>query len=195
MSGWAKVRLPRLFLYPFGKGVPDTIIKVVKKSIVTLLGITFFSLFLSNAQNIEFEESQTRVVEPLQDVYIRPLLAEMQLVKNTRQTYGPFLFYKGKSIDKLTVGDLENARANAAYKAAKIDDADMITVATFSIKSCEKGGGIMVEVSGFPVKYTNWHLMGEKDEVDYKWLRTLFDGTRARAVNERENSKASAVEE
>lgn len=166
----------------------------MRKGVMTLLGVTILSLFVSNAQ-VSFEQSQSRVIEPLQDVYIRPLVAEMQLVKSTRQTYGPFVFYQGVNIEKLTGLDLENARANAAYKAAQIDNADMITVATFSIKSREKGGGIMVEVSGFPVVYTNWHIMGEKDEVDYKWLTILFEGTRARAVNSKENSKATAVEQ
>lgn len=162
------------------------------KRILFVLALSFVSMpFICNAQRIEYEEAQSRIIEPLQDVYIRPIVAEMQLIKTQRQTYGPFLFYKGIDLSKMTVGDIDNAKKNAAYNAAQIDDADLIVAPVFNVKNAEKGGGIYVEVTGFPVKYVNWHLLGENGETDYKWLQSMYYATYyGRTLDEEEKDAA-----
>lgn len=170
----SKSKTPTSFFISGSRGARPNICPIMSKRLFFILALLLVSApFTCFAQRIEYEESQSRILEPLQDVYIRPLVADMQLLKNSRQTYGPFLFNKGVDISKITIENVDNAKKNAAYNAAQIDDADLIVGAVFRVTSAEKGGGIYVEVSGFPVKYTNWHLLGENGDDDYKWLQSM----------------------
>lgn len=175
-------------------GSSPNIRSIMSKPLFLVLALLLVSTsFTCFAQRIEYEEAQSRILEPLQDVYIRPLVADMQLLKNSRQTYGPFLFYKGVDIGKITIDNVDNAKKNAAYNAAQIDDADLIVGAVFRVTNAEKGGGLYVEVSGFPVKYSNWHLLGENGDDDYKWLQSMTNAEYygRRSQNEQKDAAVS----
>ena len=49
-----------------------------------------------------FEQSQSRIIEPKQDVFIKPLVAEIKIMNNeARQDFGPYE-YEISSIDNLS---------------------------------------------------------------------------------------------
>ena len=121
----------------------------------------------------QFEQSQSRVIEPKQDVYIKPLVAEIEILEGqVRQDYGPYQ-YEIKSVETLTYDQLENFKARALYRAAREADADIIVAATFNARSDEKGKYIIVEVSGFPGKYVNFRT-AKKEDGYYEWITTVY---------------------
>ncbi len=127
-------------------------------------------VFASNAMGqTQFEQSQSRIIEPKQDVFIKPLVAEIQILNDqVRQDYGPYE-YPIKSVESLTFEQLENIKARALYRAAKEAQADIIVAATFNARSDEKGQHVIVELSGFPGKYVNFRT-ASKEDGDYEWL-------------------------
>lgn len=162
------------------------------KKLVFTAAMAIFSVACANAQGKEeFRQSQTRIQEPLQDVYIRPQVAELEMISTKRVEWLPKTYLTQYSLAEITQEMLENAKANAAYDAAKEEDADIILAATFLIKNNPKGKGVQIIVNGFPAKYVNWHKFGDtKYGDDSKWVSTLFEGLMTRT-----NREASTREE
>lgn len=151
-------------------------------------------------KTLEFHQAQTRIIEPMQDVLVRPLVADLEIIKQERVTYPASWQFKDKKLAELTMADLEDAKTLACYLAAANNDADVIVGATFEVRNHieNKGGkqqlsdyGVDIIVRGYPAKYTNWHKMGEKPE-DAKWVTNLIDAQRAR-INSNEQQKTQAV--
>ena len=123
-----------------------------------------------------FEQSQSRIIEPKQDVFIKPLVAEIKIMNDeARQDFGPYE-YEISSIDNLSYEQLDNFKTRSLYKAAREADADIIVAATFNARSDEKGKKVIIEVSGFPGKYVNFRTATEADG-DYKWITTVYPYT------------------
>jgi len=120
-----------------------------------------------------FEQSQSRIIEPKQDVFIKPLVAEIEILNNqVRQDFGPYE-YEISSIDNLSFEQLDNFKTRSLYKAARESKADIIVAATFNARSDAKGKKVIIEVSGFPGKYVNFRTAKESDG-DYKWITTVY---------------------
>lgn len=155
----------------------------MKRKLLVLIAATM--CMAGYAQKVEFRQAQTRVIEPMQDVYIRPLVADLEIIKKDRQKYLPSAQFLNKKLVDITLAELEDAKILATYQAAVQEDADVIVGATYEVRNHidEKGKvsefGIDIIVSGYPAKYTNWHKMGESAE-DVKWVPQLLEGQRAR---------------
>lgn len=158
------------------------------KRILSLLGVVALALPVLAQKGVDFRQSQARIIEPLQDVYVRPLVVDLEIIKEDIQAYGPFTEYGETDVTALTYQLLEEAKKNAAYRAAITDNADVIVGATFDIRTPAGGKGIEVTVRGYPAKYTNWRKI---EPSDYEWLqRGLFEGL---ALRQR-TAKADATE-
>jgi len=156
--------------------------------IVKFMKKTFFiSLFVlltnvcSFAQKQIVHQSQSRVIEPMQDVFIRPLVADLEIIKQELTEYAPVWQCQGMKVSEITNEQLINAKTNALYVAAAREGADIIVAATFEVISHrdEKGqfvdnDGLDIIVRGYPAKYVNWHKMGESPE-DSEWFKNLID--------------------
>lgn len=160
------------------------------KKLLSLLIIASLAMGVY-AQQVKFQQSQTRIIEPLQDVYVRPLVVDLEIIKTDRQVYGPFTEYMDKDVTQISLAELDDAKKNAAYNAAIIDDADVIVAATFDVRTPEKGKGILITVRGYPAKYTNWRKVSAngtdpetgKPVNDYEWLEnSLFEGLKIRSI-------------
>lgn len=164
------------------------------KKIVLLVWIAIAAVCEVHAQKeVRYQESQTRVIEPLQDVYVRPLVVDLEVIKEDRQVYGPFPEILTKDITEISSVELDNAKKNAVYKAAIMDDADVIVAATFDVRTPDKGKGVIITVRGYPAKYVHWRKVTDKgkDPVtgetvnDYDWLEnSLFEGLRIRSITQ-----------
>lgn len=139
----------------------------------------------------EFEHTQTRVQEGMHEFFIRPVVAELKMIKQERQEYGPFNIYPGLTINELATNPelLEQAKINATYKAAKIADADIILGATYYVTNNKKNKGLDVIVNGYPAKYADFHSYGAKPS-DKEWVDPLQNGARIRALTKDDQSKA-----
>ncbi len=165
------------------------------KKLLSLLIIASLAMGVY-AQQVKFQQSQTRIIEPLQDVYVRPLVVDLEIIKTDRQVYGPFTEYMDKDVTQISLAELDDAKKNAAYNAAIIDDADVIVAATFDVRTPEKGKGILITVRGYPAKYTNWRKVSAngtdpetgKPVNDYEWLEnSLFEGLKIRSITKSED--------
>lgn len=139
--------------------------------------LAFVAVLLGLSQNAaaqskgEYRQSQSRMIEPQQQVFVRPLVVDLHVTTNERQkAVWPF---PEVDIYKMTVQDVENLKINALYLTAQKMDADVIVAPTFDIRTVKKG--IEITVIGFPAKYENWKV-AEKEE-DYKWIEAVY-GTR-----------------
>ena len=154
-----------------------------------LIGIALAISATTYAQKVEYRQAQTRVIEPMQDVYIRPLVADLEIIKDKRQKYMPSSQFLSRKLTDLTMADIEDAKILATYQAAVQEDADIIVGATYEVRNHidEKGKpseyGIDIIVSGYPAKYTNWHKMGENPS-DEKWVGHLIDGQNSRRLGD-----------
>jgi hypothetical protein len=144
---------------------------------------------VSFAQKIQYQEAQTRVIEPMQDVFVRPMAADLEIIKKERQTYGPTTFLENvKLADILSSASareaLEQAKILATYAAAQKDNADVIVGATYLVTHHVENGkiseyGVDITVNGYPAKYVNWHKLGD-DPKDKEWFTSLINGQQVR---------------
>lgn len=142
------------------------------------------------AQN--YVEKQGRTIEPIQEVFIRPLVADLQLIKPDRQEYGPYHF--DVDVSRMTEETLAYIKAAAIYNASEEDNADMIVGTTFNISTPKKGGGLNVSLRGYPVVYTNWRSFGEGNKGDdYRWSDDLLTAFRMRQAAAGSEARDAAV--
>lgn len=103
-----------------------------------------------------WEESEARKVSPEIRMVVTPQICDMEILSKSREIYGPYSF-QIKSIDDTTNGELQNFKNNALYLACKEADADAVIEPIFHSYVNEKDSKILIiELSGFPVKYTNF---------------------------------------
>lgn len=152
-------------------------IRFVLTILLSLYGVS------SVAQVRVFEESQARLAEPELKVFVRPLVADLEVLNNQeRQYYGPFVF-EVQSIDKLTDADLENFKATAMQRATRESEADLIIGATFNtyVESTSPNT-VKIEIVGFPAKYVNFRPIGTNEQIDdYEMIRVVYPPTNKQA--------------
>lgn len=128
------------------------------------------------AQKVEYRQSQSRMLEPQQQVFVRPLVVDLNVMNNERQeATWPF---PDVDITKMTVQDVSNLKINALYLTAQKFGADVIVAPTFDIRTEKKV--FKITVIGFPAKYENWKVATK--EEDYRWIEDVY-GTKIRFVN------------
>jgi DhnA family fructose-bisphosphate aldolase class Ia len=142
----------------------------------------------------EFEHTQARRFEGMHEFFVRPMVAEMKMLKEECQEYGPFNIFPGLPLNELTESQLEAAKINATYKAAAIAGADIILGTTYYVTNNKKTKGLDVIVRGFPAKYTNFHNFGDavKGKEDEKWIVPLQEGARTRELG-KDYQKAKVI--
>lgn len=140
-----------------------------------------------------YEESQARLIEPKQDVFIVPLVADVQLVdKGVRQDFGPYEF-EINSLSSTTFEDISQFKANALYRAAREADADVIVAATFNVKSDAKGKKMIINVSGYPGKYINFRPLKFDKKEDYQWIESVYPANYLEKEKLKSEEKEKAV--
>ena len=168
----------------------------MKKTITICCALLLSTFSFAQKSVLTFQQAQTRVIEPLQDVFVRPLVADLEIIKPERQEYPVSWEFSHKKLTEMTVQELEDAKTLAAYKAAALSDADVIVGATFQVRNHTENGkpteyGVDVIVRGYPAKYTNWHNMGSKPE-DEKWVTHLLKAQEV-YINRTDRKKSEAV--
>lgn len=143
---------------------------VMKKIILTVAMLTAIGSQLAYAQKKEsnpkvWEEAQARKVVPEIRTFVTPQICDMQMLSKTRETYGPY-YFEIKSIEQTFNFELWNYQNRALYRAVQESDADAIIEPLFNSYVYDKDTKtLVVELSGYPVKYTNFRP-ASKSEVD-----------------------------
>lgn len=166
----------------------------MKKLLLTMFLIVT-GISVTNAQTrVEVRESQARIIEPIQNVYIKPLTAKLDLIKGKgkdgKDKICDSWYYTMKDVAALD-GKTDNLRKDALFKSTLKHDADVIVAATFELKPSdptEHGGekGYEVIVYGYPAIYTEWKTATPEDD---QWIHT----ERTYMSNEAEKNKTQAI--
>lgn len=151
------------------------------KRLTFILILTCGLLSQISAQT-EFEHAQTRIQEAMSEFFVRPVVAELQMIKTECQEWPAFNIFPGVSLNEISEEMLMNAKANAAYKAAQLAGADIILGATFYVVNNKKQKGLDVTVRGYPAKYVKFHNFGTEPD-DAKWVEPLQEGFKIRTWN------------
>lgn len=148
----------------------------MKFLLVLLMAMFGLSQTVKAQTKDEYRQSQSRMLEPQQQVFVRPLVVDLKVTTTERQkAVWPF---PDVDINKMTTQDVENLKINSLYLTAQKFDADVIVAATFDVRTVKKG--LEITVIGFPAKYENWKVATK--EEDYKWIEDVY-GTKIRFVN------------
>lgn len=120
------------------------------------------------AQGDTYQQAQTRLLEPQQQVFVTPLVADLRILDSERQTYT----YDLGSIDvsRITLGEITDLKILALYAMTVANDADVIVAPTFYVDLKKKDAKIVVK--GYPAKYENWKVANK--EQDYKWIEDVY---------------------
>ena len=99
------------------------------KKLLTATALALLAVAGASAQ--EFEHAQTRILEGSHEFFVRPVVAELQILSKECKEWPPYNTYPGVSLESISEEMLANAKANATYKAAKDAGADIIFGATY----------------------------------------------------------------
>ena len=120
------------------------------------------------AQGDVYRQSQSRMLEPQQQVFVRPLVVDLRVTEKTRQKY--VWEFPEVNVQRLTLEDITNYKVIALYNSVQAAEADVMVAPTFDIRTLKKG--IQITVIGYPAVYENWQIA--KDEKDYKWIEDVY---------------------
>lgn len=128
-----------------------------------------------NANARTFEQSQTRFSEPEVRVFIKPMVADMQMKSTTRQAFGPYSFAVVRSLNELTQYQIEECKKTALYRTNAEAGSDIMVAALFNVYIDENDKQTLkVDVTGFPAVYTNFHLVNIDDQKELKMIETIY---------------------
>ncbi len=142
----------------------------MKKATLAFGILTLLAGMSATAQKKEanpkiWEEAQARKVVPEIRTFVTPQICDMQMQSESRETFGPY-YFEIKSIEQTFNFELTNYQNRALYRALQESDADAIIEPLFNSYVYEKDSKMLVvELSGFPIKYTNFRP-ASKSEVD-----------------------------
>ncbi len=145
----------------------------MKKLYLLLLLLTLgFSANAQKVQSIDFRQSQSRISEPNMEVFVKPLIVDLDVISETRveDTWE----FPTVDLTKLSDYQLQNLKATALFKSSKKYEADVIVAATFDITTEENNGGVglSITVIGYPAQYKNWRPAN--DSSDYEWIEDVY---------------------
>lgn len=107
-----------------------------------------------------YREASGRNVEPLQNVVVTPLLADLELINETKQVYTETSDLVVTGVTKIE--QIDAAKNMALLNAAKRYDADTMVAALVSVDTDDKGH-LVITVTGYPARYTNFRKMTSAD--------------------------------
>lgn len=157
----------------------------MKRELMFIIALVASSVAFGQ-KSTEFHLEQSRTIEPIHQVLVRPLVADLKILKTEMVTYPVSWQLQTKKITDISEIDLDNAIKSALHKAALSDGADILVASTYEVRNHiekdKKGNSLMTEmgidiiVSGYPAKYENWRKFNEKE--DLQWATVLIDAQR-----------------
>lgn len=118
-----------------------------------------------SADNKIFEEAMARDEEPATKAYVIPQIADLQMLSEAREIFGPYKF-KLQRNGTITEGELANAKGRALYRATMEADADLLIGSLFDSYVLENDDRyVVVELSGYPAKFVNWRPIPLDDNM------------------------------
>ena len=140
----------------------------------------------AHKDKVRFEETQARMIDVTANAYVKPMTVELKMKEEKGAPIKGVFKIRFTATDIAALGaDIPNIKSKALYLACGQVDADAIVGATFNItaEGTDIRNGCLVEVTGFPADFINWHTA---TTADLEWIK--LDITRR--ANDLENFKA-----
>lgn len=138
--------------------------KEVKKDVVVHYDETSY---------LQFQSNQARFADAQVSVYMKPLVAEVEVISHP--TFGEGIRSEVVKIPTDLAlnhlnSDPQKWRSYALFQVTKLWNCDVVVAPIFNIEYDEKRGDkeVSVEVKGLAGKYKNWH---SATPADYEWMR------------------------
>ncbi len=118
-------------------------------------------------ESLIYRESSGRNIEPTQNAVIVPMVADLELVSDSKIEYVE-TFEGGISRDM--IAGIESYKRIALLNASKKYNADTMVAALINIDTNE-AGNLVITVTGFPARYVRFRTMTQDDQ----WLLNVSD--------------------
>lgn len=116
-----------------------------------------------------YENAQARIPEVYVQPRVAPLVCEVEIIPGAINSFSTTM--SKQKVEKDLNGNIENVRMYAVYLFTEKTNSDMIVAATYHIQS-QDDGSYVIDVKGFPARFTNWHTATKED---YEWMRITDD--------------------
>lgn len=114
----------------------------------------------------KWEHAEARKIEPEIRTFVTPQICDMQMLSSSRESYGPYYFQLDQTIGNTYRSETLNDEKRALFRACQEADADAIIEPLFDSYVYEKDTKLLIiELSGYPVKYTNFRP-ATKSEIE-----------------------------
>lgn len=136
--------------------------------LVFLMGCFTISIIAQKTAQIQYQETQARLLDVSSNAYVKPLTVELK-VKNNQRIREVVKIPRNNALVAMK-GDPSNWRSYAVYEVSKRLQCDVIVAATFNINYDEVAGDqdVQIEVVGYPADFTNWQTANTQD---LEWIR------------------------
>ena len=147
---------------------------------ILLLALTSGVAIAQKKSDIKiFEESSARMLDPEVRVFITPQICDMELLSAGREIFGPYRF-EIQSLNTTKNSDLDNMKARALYRATVEAGADAVIEPLFNSYVLDKDDKtLVVELSGYPVKYKNFRSLSPSEIY---MIRTVYPNRSASQI-------------
>ncbi len=133
------------------------------KKLIVCMAVALMSLSVAAADKILYQEAAGRNIEPTQNAVIVPLVAELELLSETKIEYVETFVLP---VTPQVVQSIDAYKRVALVNASKKYNADTMVAALISVLTRSDGNALIITVTGFPAKYKNWRCMTKDDS----WL-------------------------
>ncbi len=140
-----------------------------------LILLTALTGFAQKKKTVEpqktLEQAIARSVEPEIKVFIRPKIAEIEMLSTEKMEYGPYKFAL-KDPENLSQYLIEQLKVIALFRATKEAGADILVGSLYDIYILDNDSKTLyIDLSGYPAKYVNFkNIEGE----DVNMVNTVY---------------------
>ncbi len=140
-----------------------------------LILLTALTCFAQKKKTVEpqktLEQAIARSVEPEIKVFIRPKIAEIEMLSTEKMEYGPYKFAL-KDPENLSQYLIEQLKVIALFRATKEAGADILVGSLYDIYILDNDSKTLyIDLSGYPAKYVNFkNIEGE----DVNMVNTVY---------------------
>lgn len=157
-----------------------------------LLAGTAFSTSAQKKDVKLMEQTEARFVEPKVQVYIIPQVAEMKMLTEEREQFGPYRFDVPGGLENLNQYIIDECKKRALYNAITESEGDALIEPIYNVQILSSEPKVMlVTMSGYPVKYVNFHPL--KDPKELETMRIIYTGNHGNTSAAQEAASAAPV--
>lgn len=147
---------------------------IIATAAVVLAATAFTSSAQKKAVKL-MEQTEARYVEPSVKVYITPQVADMKMLTEEREQFGPYRFDVPGGLENLNQYTIDECKKRALYNAITESEGDALIEPIYNVQILSTEPKVLlVTLSGYPVKYVNFHPL--KDPKELETMRIIYTG-------------------